>query len=40
MADPAVGEHPLGEGNPAAEIDRSVRLFVGSEDLGAHLDGR
>ena len=39
VPDPAVGEHPLGERDPAAEVDGPVRLLVGDEDLaltGAH----
>ena len=40
VADATVGKHPLGEGHPAGEIDRSIGLLVGSEDLGAHCSGR
>ncbi len=40
VADAAVGEHALGEGHPAGEIDWSIGLLVGGEDLGAHCGGR
>ena len=40
VADAAVGEHPFRERHPAGEIDRSIRLLVGSEDLSAHFAGR
>ena len=36
VPDATVGEDPLGEGDPAAEVDRPVGLLVGTEDLGAH----
>ena len=36
VADAAIGEHTLGKGHPAGEVDWSIGLLVGGEDLGAH----